>query len=105
MKIPVFFLSLTALGACQTATEDIPPQPTPTDGNVKGSSQCKTISYNECNLAIAYYNRDQLYKEHTEKSVVYGRLFGAYTGCKAEFYCYNEADYETGVTGGTIQDA
>ena len=106
MRIPVFFLSLGALGACQTTTEEIPPQPTPTDGNVKGSSQCNTISYDECNKAIKYFNRGQLYKEHTEKSIIYKNPWAYYiAGCKAEFYCDYGAAYEAGVTGDTIQDA
>ena len=105
MKIPSFLLSLAALGACQSTTDLTPPQPTPTDGNVKGSSQCKTISYGECDTAILFYESGQLYKEHTEKSYVLYHLLSEVSGCKAEYYCDDEATYETGVTGKTIQDA
>ena len=88
-----------------------PEDPHAVDGNIKGSSMCRTITHDECNRAIEYFADAQRYGEHTTIAVGYrhGVVIDNramwHTGCKAEFYCENEEDYATGVTGKGIKDA
>ena len=112
MKFQLLSLALVKLAMCQpfvsvAADED----PHAIDGNIKGSSMCRTIDNDECGKAIQHFVDDQRYTERTEIAVGYYHygLFGEkirMTGCKAEWSCDdNSGDYEKGITGKGIKDA
>ena len=117
MKLELAVLALANLAMCQPAPQQTTePEPEPVDdayavdGNIKGSSMCRTISNNECNLAIDFFDDNHRYVEHTTIAVGYnqGNFFGDpvyVTGCKAEWYCDDEADYKAGMTGKGIKAA
>ena len=117
MKFELAVLALANLAVCQPAPQNSPaPTSEPVedahavDGNTKGSSMCRTIDNDECNLAIEYFKDHQRYTEHTEITIGYnhGNFFGMpvyITGCKAEWYCENQEDYNVGMTGQGIKDA
>ena len=117
MKVELAILVLANLAMCQPAAQESdsldpvqPDDPTVVDGHNRGSSMCGTIDHDECNKAIEFFKDEQRYKEHTEITVGYAHigLFGSLgwiTGCKAEYYCDDNVDYETGISGQGIKDA
>ena len=115
MKLTPAVLLLAKLATCQPdAQQSSEPEADADahaiDGNIKGSSMCRTISNNECNLAIGFFNDTDIYHEHTSLAVAYNHgiiidTVSYVTGCKAEWYCDNEEDYKSGMSGKGIKDA
>ena len=109
MQLPVVLLSLATLALCQI---EIPDQPTPVDGNIKGSSMCRTITPSDCEEAIAAFADDALYKDETHFTSARRHLMPVFpwtyiTGCQAKFWC-DKNDYGLtgdGVWGKTLRDA
>lgn len=110
MKFQLFALSLASLAMAQPLViANDSEEPHAVDGNIKGSSMCRTIDNDECGKAIGFFNDDQQYLEQTHIAVGYYQyVFGlnmGMTGCKAEWNCDDPADYEKGMTGKAIKDA
>ena len=103
MKLFILLCSV-ALSACQpTLTlEADPADPTPTGGDVKGSSQCRVMDQDECNKAMEVFEDAKRYEEYTFEVAAVLTLFTPH-GCKVEYYCDNADDY--GITGKGIKAA
>ena len=112
LRTKFVILALANLAICQPASQnngfekprDIA-DPTAVDGHNRGSFMCRTIDHNECNRAIGYFVDEQRYTEHTDIAVAYDHNHWYFTGCKAEFYCDDEADYAQGISGKGIKEA
>ena len=99
-------LALAHLAICHPTAQDEEvsfEDPVAIDGHNRGSSMCRTINQDECNLAVGRFEDEQIYYAHTALSVVFDQWF--FTGCKAEYSCKNEADYDSGVSGEGIKAA
>ena len=95
-------LALPTLGICQTTTLDLP-FPTPTDGNVKGSSQCGLLGTWQCPFATEKYEDDVVYYKETRRVQSYQGLFNAKIGCTANFQCNDEEAYKSGTSGKALK--
>ncbi|KAM5341443.1 hypothetical protein ACJ41O_014474 [Fusarium nematophilum] len=84
-----------------------PPEPTQTDANNKGSSQCHSID-DACDRAIAKFNDDVIYTEFAsyytriKKGIIVAASFGQ-AGCVVEYNCEDWG--QGGMNGKQIKDA